>query len=336
MLSIIKKSSTIMIITLASVISLYAESIMATELRLSHFMPVRHTQHKIMETWANKIATISKNQLTITIFPGGTLGKPPQQYDSAVKGITDIAFGLHSYTAGRFPLTSVLQLPFLVKNAEQGSRVAWKLYEKYAYREFSDTKILWMFCHGPGQIHTREKKIRTMENLKGLKLRTPGVMMSKALLKLGAVPVSMPITQVYSALERGTIDGICSPWEIMKPFKLYEQLKYTTQVDIFTQTFFVTMNLAKYNSLPQSLKKIIDNNTGMEMSITAGKAYDNSSMPNRKISIANGIEVYQLPKAEKDRWRDKVAIIRSQWLADMAEKDLPGEQVLSFVLNELK
>ena len=91
-----------------------------------------------MEQWARNISTLSQGKLTVTIYPGGALGKPGQQYDSAVNGITDIAFGLHAYTAGRFPLTSVMQLPFLTKSAVQGSAISWDLFEQYASNKSHD------------------------------------------------------------------------------------------------------------------------------------------------------------------------------------------------------
>ena len=117
------------------------------ELKMSHFMPTKHTQHKVMAKWAQKVEEQSNGELKVTIFPGGALGKPPHQYDSAVKGITDIAFGLQSYTAGRFPLTSALRLPFLVKSGEQGSRVLWSMYEKYLKNEYRKYRICQDFSY---------------------------------------------------------------------------------------------------------------------------------------------------------------------------------------------
>ena len=305
------------------------------ELKMSHFMPTKHTQHKVMAAWAKKMEQVTNGKLKVTIFPGGALGKPPQQYDNAVKGITDIAFGLHSYTAGRFPLTSVLRLPFFVKSGEQGSRVLWKLYEKYLKSEFKDAKILWMFCHGPGQIHTTKKPIKTLEDLKGVKMRTPGAVMSKVLRQLGAVPVTMPITQVYTALERRTVDGVCGPWEVMRPFKFYEKIKYSTVADIYTQTFFVAMNKGKYESLPADIKKAIDANTGEQMSITAGKAYDAADKPAYELCVKKGIKIYELPKQERERWIKAASGVADAWVKDMAAKGLPGREILDYTEKQL-
>jgi TRAP-type C4-dicarboxylate transport system substrate-binding protein len=306
------------------------------ELKMSHFMPTKHTQHKVMAKWAKKIEAQSNGALKVTIFPGGALGKPPHQYDNAVKGITDIAFGLQSYTAGRFPLTSSLRLPFLVKSGEQGSKVFWSMYEKYLKNEYKDVKVLWLFNHGPGQIHTTKKQVKSLEDLKGLKLRTPGAIMSRVLKRLGAVPVPMPITQVYTALERKTIDGICGPWEVMRPFKFYELIKYTTVADMYTLTFFQVMNKDKYDSLPNNLKKVIDNNIGKKMAVTAGKAYDRGDKPAYELCIKKGVQAYNLTPQERERWIKAAKPVEADWLNDMKAKGLPGYEVLDYAKTMLR
>lgn len=305
------------------------------ELKMSHFMPTKHTQHKVMAEWAETIGKLTNGRIKVTIYPGGALGKPPQQYDSAVKGITDIAFGLHAYTAGRFPLTSVMRLPFMVKSGEQGAIVLWSLYEKYVKDEYKDSHILWMLCHGPGQIHTTRKPVKTLEDLRGLKLRTPGAVMSRVLKQLGAVPVSMPVTQVYTALDRKTVDGVCGPWEIMRPFRFYELTKYSTVVDIYTQTFFVVMNKKKYESLPPDLKKVIDENSGKKMSIVAGRAYDKKDRPSYELCLKKGIKVYELPPQEREKWRKASMPVENGWIKDMEAKGLPAKEVLAYVKRML-
>lgn len=307
----------------------------SVNLKMSHFMPTKHPQHKVMEKWAKNMESLSGGKLKITIFPGGALGKPPHQYESAVKGVTDIAFGLHSYTPGRFPLTSVMELPFMVKSGEQGAVVLWSLYEKYLRNEFKDAKILWMFCHGAGQLFTTKKPVKTLKDLKGLKIRSPGPIMSRVLKRLGATPVSMPITQVYTALERRTIDGVVVPWEAMRPFRLYEKCKYATEADIYTMTFFVAMNKNKYCSLPPDLKKLVDENTGEKMSFTAGKAYDAADGPGRELCIKKGIQIYKLPDAERERWKTTANPVEDQWVKDMEAKGLPGQEILEFTVESL-
>ena len=306
------------------------------ELKISHFMPTKHVQHKVLADWAKEVEAATNGQLKFRIFPGGQLGKPPHQYDSAVKGLTDIAFGLHSYTTGRFPLTAVMEMPFLVHNAEAGSKVLWKVYEKYLMDEHKDTKVLWLFCHGAGQVFTTKKQVKTLEDIKGMKIRSPGKIMSEVLQKFGASPVGMPITQVYTGLERGLLDGVIAPWETMRPFRFYEKTKYATTADLYSMTFFVTMNKKKYNSLPSDLKKAIDDHTGEKMAIKAGKAYDDSDAPGKALAISKGMTEYALPPAEIERWKKAALVVVDEWVADMKANGLPGKEILNYTTSLLK
>lgn len=306
------------------------------ELKISHFMPTKHVQHQVLADWAKEVETATNGQLKFRIFPGGQLGKPPHQYDSAVKGLTDIAFGLHSYTAGRFPLTAVMRMPFLIQNAEIGSSVLWKVYERYLMDEHKDTKVLWVFCHGAGQVFTTAKPVKTLEDFIGMKMRSPGKIMSEVLQKFGASPVGMPITQVYTGLERGLLDGVIAPWETMRPFRFYEKAKYATTADLYSMTFFVTMNRKKYESLPADLKKAIDDHSGEKMAIKAGKAYDASDKPGKALALSKGMTEYILPPAELERWKKSAGVVVDEWVADMEAKGLPGKEVLEYTTSLVK
>ena len=305
-------------------------------LKISHFMPTKHVQHKVLADWAKEMETVTNGQLKFKVFPGGQLGKPPHQYENAVKGLTDIAFGLHSYTAGRFPLTSVMRLPFLIKDAETGSLVLWKLYEKYLMKEHSDTKVLWVFVHSPGQIFTTKKPVKTLADLNGLKMRSPGKIMADVLKGMGASAIGMPITQVYTGLERGLLDGVIVPYETMKPFRFYEKTKYATHLDMYTMTFFVTMNKKRYESLPPDLKKAIDEHSGEKMSLKAAAAYQSSDLEGRQLALSKGVIEYKLPAAEKENWKKTASVIVDQWIKTTTEKGLPAQEVFDFVKTSLK
>lgn len=325
-------------VVLVLVISLsglsYAQQ--SVELRLAHFMPTQHVQHReVMDPWSQEISKLTEGRLQVTIFPGGVLGKPPDQYDNAANGIVDIAFVIPSYTPGKFPLTSVMELPFLISDAEQASEALWEIYEEYLTAEFKDVKVLWMFVHGPGHIHTTKKPIKTLEDMKGLKIRSPGPIMAKVLKAFGAVPVGMPITEVYTALERGTIDGVAIPWEAMRAFRFYELCDYHTELDLYTVPFLVAMNARQWESLPEDLQEVIAEHSGKVMSMQAGKAYANEDIPGKEACLANNGTIYQLPAEEKERWISAVANVRAGWLDDMKAKGLPGEEILSTLEEKL-
>ena len=300
------------------------------KLRMAHFVSTKHPQHKVMAEWAKKIGELTEGRVNVKIFPGGALGKPPSQYGAAVKGIVDISFGLQSYTPGRFPLSSFMDLPFLVDSAEEGSTVLWKVYKKYLQGEYKDVKVLWMFVHGPGQIFTTKKEVKTLADLKGLMLSSSGSLIGKVVRKLGAVPVTTPITEFYESMERGITDGVTVPFEGMPPFRFHEVCKFGTVLNLYTTPFFVVMNKAKFESLPDDIKKIIDNNSGLEWSVKAGKAYDMAGKKGLALVKKTGMTINQISGADFEAWKTRANSIREDWLKEMASKGLPGEEVLKY------
>jgi TRAP-type transport system periplasmic protein len=301
------------------------------ELKLSHFGPTTWGQHaEVLEPWTKKIEKLTNGRVKFTIYPNETLGKANEQYDFAVKGTTDIACSITEYTHDRFPLSSVMTLPFLgVQNAQSASVTVWRLYKKYLKdEEFNDVKVLWMCCHGPGQLHTTEKQIKTVEDLKGLRIRAGNPIIGDALKSLGAVPVVCTVTDGYNLLNEGKIDGICMTWDGAFNFKYLDKCKYHTEINLYTLPFFVVMNKAKYESLPADIKKIIDENSGEEMAALAGRVMDSEDAKAIKATLQKGETIYHLPEAEQERWRKLIMPLGDEWVKKMNAKGLPGQAVL--------
>lgn len=192
-------------------------------------------------------------------YVGAALGQPPEHYDLAVKGVADIAQVNLSFTASRFPLTSVMELPFLAPDVKDSSNAFWQLYTKFpaVQQEFKDVKVVALFTNDPMQICTKSKPVRSLEDLKGMKIRVGDKVTAEAFKLLGANPIFMSITDVYFALDRGTIDGAMYTLEAVRGFKLAEVTKYCTVANFNCLRFAVVMNLAKWNSLPKDVQKLM-------------------------------------------------------------------------------
>jgi TRAP-type C4-dicarboxylate transport system substrate-binding protein len=323
-------------ISVAFVLSAGPAIAQSIELKFAQPFSPKHTmQTKVFEPWAEKISKMTNGKVKVTFFPGGALGKTPDHYDLAEKGIADIIYVLQDYTPGRFPMTSVFELPFMVPSATKTSTAMWKVYEKFPefQKEYGRVKPLALFCHPGGHFNTLEKPIRKIDDLKGLKFRTASPHVTKALKIFGAVPVNMPITEAYTALERGVVDGTVLPWEGNFIFKLAELLKYGTEADFYTMTMMVVMNKRKWNSLPQDVKKVIDETTGMAMSMEAGKIYDETNAPMKGLCLKKGMQALQLPEAEKDKLKELTIPLRNEWIMDMDKRGLPGKAVLDAALQ---
>jgi TRAP-type transport system periplasmic protein len=299
------------------------------------FSPKHTMQVKVFEPWAKKVNEMTNGQVEITFFPGGALGKTPDHYSLAETGIADISYTLQDYTPGRFPLTTVFELPFMITSATRTSEAMWKVYEKFPefQKEYGKVKLLALFCHPSGNFNTVKKPIRTIEDLKGMKFRTASPHVTEALKMFGAVPVNMPVTETYMSLERGVIEGTVLPWEGNFIFKLADLLKYGTETTFYTMTMMVAMNQSKWDSLPEDVKKVFEETTGMAMSVEAGKVYDETNAPMRKLCVEKGMEVIQLPEEEKAKLEALSEPIRNGWVKEMTEKGYPAQAILDAAIE---
>jgi TRAP-type C4-dicarboxylate transport system substrate-binding protein len=198
------------------------------ELKFAYWMPTKHTLHRVFETYAKEVEELTGGRVKITLYPGGALGKPPQQWDMALGGITDITFFMPGYTAGRFPRSTVFDLPLLLGgSSEVNTAIASGVYEKYIAPDYKDAKMMFFFVSEPFTLHTTKKKVVSMSDAKGLKVRSSGAVQSATVKTLGGSPVTMPITTVYTSMEKGVIDGVFTAFTAMVSFRIYDVSKYS-------------------------------------------------------------------------------------------------------------
>jgi TRAP-type C4-dicarboxylate transport system substrate-binding protein len=143
----------------------------------------------------------------------------------------------------------------------------------------------------------------------------------------------MPITETYTSLARGVVDGTVSPWEGVAVFKFDEVIKYSTQAGFYTMTMIIAMNKDKYESLPDDLKKIIDDTTGLVMSERLGKAYDEVEIPLRNAAVKKGVQIAEFESGEMNRLREKTMHMRGQWVEEMSAKGYPAQEILDTAIK---
>ncbi len=312
-------------------------------LKFHHMWPTVAQGHtRVVMPWCEKIAKESNNRMRCQVLPavsGG--GTPGQMFDRLKDGVDDLVITLPGYTAGRFPIMEGIELPFMTFNAESASRAAWDFYGKYGKNEFQNTKMIATWVHDPGFLSTSNKRIRTLEDFKGLKVRAASRQSSRLLAKFGATPVGMPIPAVADAMNKGTIDGFLTAWEIIPSFKLQEVSTFHTEMDrsrpsMFTAGFIFGMNQAKYDSLPADLKTIIDKNSGAELSQTIGRYWDEATEVGQKSARDRGNTFIQLSPQETDRWMSAAVSLQDDWASDMDKKGLPGKAMLQDAKDMIK
>ncbi|MEW5423232.1 TRAP transporter substrate-binding protein [Amorphus sp. 3PC139-8] len=299
----------------------------AENLRYAHFMPAQSWQQdKLFEAWADAVNEASGGELDVTIFPAQTLGKAPAGYDNAKNGVADIAWTVQGYTAGRFPLSQIMELPGLFDTAEVGSCAFQKLYDSGALDdEYKDTHVLFVHTHGPGQLHMGEEPVKTLADLQGKKLRRPTAVIGTLLDELGAEPVGLPAPAIYENLERGVIDGYMITWESVVAFRLAELTKYHTDFGFYSLAFVTTMNKAKYEALSDEAKAAIDENSGMKWSLIAGQGYDAADAEAIEM-LKTDSEIYEIPEDELAEWEAAAERAKEIYLEELDSKGLPGTE----------
>jgi TRAP-type C4-dicarboxylate transport system substrate-binding protein len=308
------------------------------ELKMAHFMSPMHIQHrKSFVPFSEKVAELTDGRVKIKIYPAGALGGPKQLPDAAKTGITDIAFIIPSYTTGRFPRTSAFDLPFIFDSAVHATKVIYDVYDAWLAEDFKDYKVLWFYSCGTGQLHSATKPIRTLEDLKGMKMRSPSAYMSKALKLLGANPVGMPISKLQMSLQKKVIDGMLTPWSAVEDFKFWDLIKHLTELDMYLSPMTVVMNKKKWDSLPDSAKRAMDQASGKQWGLHAAQVYDNHDDNTIKKNNELGkIKVYRLPMSEKKRFMERVEGMDSDWVRELSKKGLPAKGILEAVLVSAK
>ena len=304
-------------------------------LKFHTFMaPTSNVWLNMHKAWMDKVEKDSGGKIKFEAYPAMQLGGTPVQlYDQVRDGVVDVVWTLPGNTAGRFPRVEVFELPFMMNNAEATSKDYWEYTQTFAADEFKDVQVIALQVHGPGVIHTADKAIKSVDDLKGQKLRAPTRQVTKLVGALGATPVGMPLPSIPDALSKGTISGCVIPWEVVPSVKVQELTKFSAEFDpaggaLYTTTFVMAMNKAKYNSLHPDLKKVIDANSGLETSGWLGKTQQAGDAAGRKTATDRGNTIFTVSAAEAQEFRRKSRAIEVEWVEDMNKRGFEGRKLV--------
>lgn len=244
-----KRGNVICIVMVAVFLSVLCFSFQAhsaqkvVTIKVANWFPIAHKQTPLLESWCKDLEKRAGGAVKVNYYPAGTLVPAAQTYDAVTKGISDVGNHVLGYTVGRFPLTEVLDLPHGYPNNTVPTKLANAFYNKFKPKEFNDVKLLWFHAQSPGLVHTKNKPVAKLEDLKGLKMRTYGSN-AKLMGYLGGAPVAMPMTEVYDSLSRGVADGLMAPYEALEGFRIGEQINYCTESygTSYTAVFAIIMN----------------------------------------------------------------------------------------------
>ena len=300
------------------------------ELRVSHFLPPNHTFHRFMSNCGTELEAKSGGRFKVTLYPAAQLGGGAnRQFDSARNGVVDIAISTHGATPGRYPMTELVSLPFVAPAAGASSAVASRrlteLSSEFLLNEHEGLKPLFMAVTAPLKIHSINAVLK-VDDLKGKKIRFQGIQLKNVIDVVGAVPVPVPPPETQDALSKGIVDAATFPHEGASSFDLGTVVKYSLEPGLSCATFAVVMNPAKYNSLPQDLRALIDQSTGTAAAETFGAAWDKAELEGKASMTAKGVTQNTLPVGEVEKFKALVAPQVEAALVALEGKGQPARQ----------
>ncbi len=284
-----------------------ATLVQAKELSLAYFMGPKHPMNTaVFQPFADKLAEVSGGKLTVRQFPGGALNSvPPKQYAILLDGVADIVFTLPGYTGDVFPMTNVITLPSVCDSASDCTAAI--LRARGILEKEYNAKLLAIWTNAPPVLITRDKPVRTLEDLEGMKVRVTSKQDVPFMEALGASAVAQPVTVINQNLANGVIDAIAIDSSAIGSFKLHEPANYvTTWIPGSGSAFVLLMNQDVYDGLSDEERAWVDAASAEWLSVSGGEGYHKATTRGIDIARDAGLEMIDLSDTEKARFNARI------------------------------
>lgn len=304
-------------------------------LTLSHFLPARsNAQVGMIEPWVKRVEEQSNGRIKVEIFPSMSMGgSAPELYNQVRDGAADIVWTVLGYTPGVFPRAEVFELPTVHRGSAVATTKAMNASMDWLAPDFKDVHVIFLHSHEGNLLHNATGEITKFEQVAGKKLRTPSRTGAWMIEAWGAEPVGMPVPELPQALAKGVVDGALIPYEIVTALKLDELDKSTTEKPdggrFGTATFVFAMNKARYESLPDDLKKVIDDNSGMKAAEWVGEAWENAEKSGRDALEKAGVKRIVLSPEEAAKFDEAAKKVEERWIEEANQKGLDGAGIVA-------
>ncbi|MFC1867477.1 TRAP transporter substrate-binding protein [Thermodesulfobacteriota bacterium] len=312
------------------------------ELKLATHMPSMHSHIKqILVPWAQEVEKRTNGKVKITLFTSSSLGRVNEMYDVVKEGTADISLVVPAQVRGRFPMQEIFFIPNLIPGGianPTGVKIRDMLFKKYLSPiEFKDVRVLWTARFEPYALQMVKKPVRTITEVRGLSIGMVGGKIAAAMLKaIGASPEVVVMPEMYTALERGMVDGVIMAKQPLLAFKFMEVVKYVTDIDslLGSSANFIAMNKKTWSKLPKDVQKVFNELVPWVINLQ-GEVYARLDKKIMNVSKAKGVEFIELSQADLKKISKDIKFIENNWVADMKKKKLPGEEMLADVYKIL-
>ncbi len=307
-----------------------------TTLLVHHFLSSKSPAHtKFIVPWAKNLEKVSKGKIKVEIFPSMSMGgKPNELYKQVRDGSADIVWTVAGYTPGVFPRTEVYELPTVHKGDAVATNIAIRENFDLIKDDYKKVKPLMIHVHAGNAMHLTGKKVTSLEDVKGLKLRTPSRVGAWHIKALGAEPVGMPLPAFPQALSKKAIDGGLIPFEVFPPFKFHQLTKYSVQGEngerFGTSVFLFLMNPKKFKNLSKELQGYIEKSVDMVAAKQVGQVWMDVEKPGMKMQAnSKDSEIIKISKKEMARFDEVGQKVVNRWIKEANKKGIDGQKLVN-------
>ncbi|AXS39687.1 TRAP transporter substrate-binding protein [Breoghania sp. L-A4] len=324
-------------ILLSAALMFGATQAQAVELRLSHWVPASHPIQKLgIEPWIESIKNASNGRINITIFPAQQLGPAPDHYDMTAHGIADIGYVNPGYQAGRFPIVSLVEIPFHANNAKRGAKAMHEWYLDYAEQEMPEVKVCVLNPHDPGTIHSK-KPIHMPDDVKGLNVRPANATIGRFVHMIGGASVQVSAPEAREAIAKGAADAITFPWNSMYIFGIDNETKYHLDMPFYVSMQTLLINKGVYDGLEEQDRAVIDAHCTPEWSEKFSSGWADNEAGGRQKMIDSGEHtLYEPTSDEVQMWRDAAAPLLDEWKTAAGAKGIDVDKAYADYVERLK
>ncbi len=298
-----------------------------SELKASVFPPPANGAVKVIDAWGQELASKTSGGVVTTVFPSSQMGPPNRQYDLVRDGVADFSWVLHGFTPGRFPLIDIADLPGLFTNSANGTEALGRA-EEYLLPEHKGVRVLGLVASPVLVIMTRGKPVTAVSDVKGLRVRPPSAVAAGAIQALGGTSVAVPPAEMAEALSKGVIDAIVTTAEAAASFRMFEVVKYITDVNMGIATFAFVMNPAAYDGLSGAEKATVDSLSGEAFTAQMAAMFDQTDTAARAMAKESGVEFIQPDGGDADEFASQLTAHREAVVKEMVDKGVKNAEAV--------
>jgi TRAP-type C4-dicarboxylate transport system substrate-binding protein len=275
--------------------------------------------------WADRVNAAGKGIVHLDTRDGFAIANLDNVYSRVMDDVVQVGWALQGAIGGKFVRSAIAGLPFVSEDCESSSVAFWRLYQSGALGpEYAEIVPLMLVVFPQSGLHLVHP-VASLADLRGLKLIALGKVQADAVTALGGAPLSIGLTDMYTALQRGTADGAVASWTTFDPFRLGDVTRYHLETRLGTSTGMIFMAKKKFDALSPAAQKVLRDNSGEAASRAFGAYLDGDAARVRDNVKAGGQTVAPLDAAHETQWREKLEPIDARYIDSVPN----GKAILS-------